>query len=76
MPMMSLPNVARVVRRAERQVCRRVWETLQEFQGSLVEEREKELIDRLEVLLRETIAYGPEEVKENPDQSAEGGQRR
>jgi len=59
---MSLPNVARVVRKAERQVCWRLWESIQEFQGSLVEERDKELIDRLEVLLRETIAYGPEEV--------------
>ena len=55
-------SVRSIVQAAERRVCRRVWESLQEFQASLSEESEKELIDKLEVLLRESIAFGPEEV--------------
>jgi hypothetical protein len=64
---MSLPKVAIVVRNAERTICSRVWDALREFQENLTEESEKDVIDRLESLLREIIAYGPDELEEHND---------
>ena len=49
------------VQSAERRVCRRVWETLQEFQDGLFTPVEIDLVDRLEMLLRENLAYSREE---------------
>ena len=65
MASMSLRKVAMVVRKAEAKVCSRIWETFREFQDSLETEQERDLVDRLEVLLRENVAYEPEEVKDH-----------
>ena len=65
MASMSLRKVAMVVRKAEAKVCSCIWETFREFQDSLETEQERDLVDRLEVLLRENVAYEPEEVKDH-----------